>query len=120
MESTNKQFDLIITVVNKGFSGEVIDASRKAGAEGGTILHGRGTGIHEKAKFFGITIEPEKEIIFTLTKKETTKQILDAIAEGAHLHKPGRGIAFVVDVSKVVGITHIEDILNGDFEKEEE
>ncbi len=110
METKNKQFELIITVVNKGFSGEVIDASRKAGAEGGTIMHGRGTGIHEKAKFFGITIEPEKEIIFTLVKKGSTDTILDAIVEGANLNKPGKGIAFVVDVPRVAGITHIEDL----------
>ncbi len=40
-------FVLIVTIVKKGWGDEVIKASRKAGAQGGTILFGRGTGIHE-------------------------------------------------------------------------
>lgn len=102
--STN--YDLIITIVNKGFSEKIIKASQKAGAKGGTIMHGRGTGIHEHASIFGITIEPEKEIILTLIKKDMTETVLNAIMEAGELKKPGKGIAFVLDVGKVAGISH--------------
>ena len=44
----------------------MVDASKKAGAGGGTIISGRGTGIHEHAKLFNIPIEPEKNIVLTL------------------------------------------------------
>lgn len=107
MESSNAiLYDLIVTIVNKGDSENVIEASRKAGAEGGTIMFGRGTGIHEKAKLFGISIEPEKEIILTLIDRDKTEQVLSTIIEQADLHKPGKGIAFVVEVDKVAGINH--------------
>ncbi|MGI6318315.1 MAG: P-II family nitrogen regulator [Firmicutes bacterium] len=103
----NMQFDLIITIVNKGYAEKVVEASKKAGAEGGTIVLGRGTGIHEKAKLFGITIEPEKELILTLIKRELTQTVLDAIVTKADLCKPGKGIAFVLEIGKVVGISHL-------------
>ncbi len=35
---------LIVTIVNKGWGDIVVEASIKAGAEGGTILFGRGVG----------------------------------------------------------------------------
>jgi nitrogen regulatory protein PII len=103
----NIQFDLIVTIVNKGYSEKVVEASKKAGAEGGTIIFGRGTGIHEKAKLFGITIEPEKELVLTLIKRELTQTVLDAIVAKADLYKPGKGISFVLEVGKVVGISHL-------------
>ena len=37
-----ENFDCIVTIVNKGHSEPVVEASRKAGAEGGTIIFGRG------------------------------------------------------------------------------
>jgi nitrogen regulatory protein PII len=102
-------FDLIVTIVNKGNCEKVIGASKKAGAEGGTLLFGRGTGIHEHAKLFGITIEPEKEVILTLIRRELCEEVFDAIAVAVDLNKPGKGIAFVLEVERVVGITHLLD-----------
>jgi nitrogen regulatory protein PII len=100
-------YDLIITIVNKGKSETVVEASRKAGAEGGTILFGRGTGIHEQAKLFGITIEPEKELVLTLIRRDLSAKVLEAIVSAAHLDKPGKGIAFVLEVERVAGINHL-------------
>ncbi len=107
--------DLIITIVKRGFSETILQASKKAGAEGGTIIPGRGAGIHEKSKLLGIPIEPEKEILLTLVNCEITKKVLNAIIEAGNLNWPGRGIAFVVDVKYVAGICHlIEDAKHQD------
>lgn len=99
-------YDLIVTIVNKGEAENVVDASRRAGAEGGTIMFGRGTGIHEHAKLFGISIEPEKEIVLTLIDRQKSAEVLEAITNEVKLNKPGKGIAFVLEVEKVVGINH--------------
>lgn len=99
-------YDLIVTIVNKGKGDKVVEASKKAGAEGGTIMYGRGTGIHEKARLFGIPIEPEKEIILTLTPSDITQEVLQTILKEAELNKAGKGIAFVLALDKVVGINH--------------
>ena len=102
------EFDLIVTIVNRGFALEVVEASKKAGAEGGTILNGRGSGIHETAKIFGFPIEPEKDIVLTLIPRSKTEQVLQAITEKTGLEKPGKGIAFVLSVEKTVGICHLD------------
>lgn len=107
MEAQKVLYDLIVTIVNQGDSDKVVDASKKAGAEGGTILSGRGTGIHEQAKLFNILIEPEKEVVLTLISRDKTNDVLKAIEDGAHLNKPGKGIAFVIEVEQTVGINHI-------------
>lgn len=100
--------DLIVTIVNRGKAVQVVEVSKEAGAEGGTILSGRGSGIHETAKVFGIPIEPEKDIILTLIDKTKTDQVLEAISSKVGLEKAGHGIAFVLDVARAVGISHLE------------
>lgn len=118
MENTSIRYDLIVTIVNKGNEDVVVDASKKAGAEGGTIISGRGTGIHEHAKLFNIPIEPEKNIVLTLIDREKTEAVLEKIMEEAELNKPGRGIAFVMEVERTVGINHaLNRMVNEQIEK---
>lgn len=108
MDMNKTKFELIVTIVVRGFSEDVVDAAKSAGASGCTIINGRGTGIHENAKLFGMLIEPEKEILFILVPKDITEKVLEAICAAANLDKPNKGIAFVLDVEKVVGICHLE------------
>jgi len=105
-------FDLIVTIINKGWADEIVDAARSAGAEGGTVLYGRGTGVHERKSFFGILIEPEKEVVLTLIPRERTQSVLQAIIKAGQLERPGTGIAFVLDVSQVAGIIHLANLSN--------
>ncbi len=110
MSKSNNQdmeFQLIVSIVNKGHCGSVVDSSLEAGAEGGTIISGRGSGIHEKAKIFSFAIEPEKEIVLTLVPADRTQKVLAAIVEATKLNEPGNGIAFVIDVEKTTGINHL-------------
>jgi len=100
-------YDLIVTIVGRGYADRVIRASKDAGAEGGTVIYGRGTGIHEQKTLFGIPVEPEKEIILTLIPNESTEQVLSAIVKAGDLEKPGTGISFVLEVKKVAGIVHL-------------
>jgi nitrogen regulatory protein P-II 1 len=101
------EFDLIVTIINKGWADEIVEAARNAGAEGGTVLYGRGTGVHERKTFFGILIEPEKEVVLTLIPRERTQPVLQAITKAGQLERPGTGIAFALDVSQVAGIIHL-------------
>lgn len=103
------QFELIVSIVNKGYCEEIIDAAKNAGAAGGTIINGRGTGVHEHAKLFSINIEPEKEVVLTLVPEKTTDRVLEAIVQTGKLNEPGNGIAFVLNVEKAVGVNHLLD-----------
>jgi len=100
------ELSLIMGIVRHGWGDRVLEASCKAGSEGCTIVLARGVGIHEKQKILGIPVEPEKEIVLSLTYPDKTEAVLEAIVQAAELEKPGTGIAFVIPVEKVVGIVH--------------
>jgi nitrogen regulatory protein PII len=97
-----EDYKLIVTIVNKGKAEKVVDISRQAGAEGGTILYGHGTAVR---LLLGISIEPEKEIVLTLIEKEKAQAVLAAIVKEMALNEPHKGIAFVISLDQVVGIS---------------
>ncbi len=105
----NKKYDLIITIVNKGYSDYVVQASREAGATGGTIINALSSNSKETEKFLGVTIQPEKEIVLTVVKSDDKTKIMKAICESTNLDTIGRGMCFSLPVSKIEGITAIND-----------
>ena len=100
-----KEFEVILCIVNKGFADRAMDAARAAGAKGGTILHGRGTASPDAEKLFGITIQPEKEIVMILVPSDIKDDILHALYREVGLKTPGQGIAFSMPVDNVVGLS---------------
>ncbi len=97
-------YECIFTIVDKGFSGDVLEAAETAGSSGGTVIHGRGTGTQEKAVLFNIKIEPEKDIVLILANTEQSESIVNAIKDRLKICDPGRGIVFVMDVNKAIGL----------------
>lgn len=102
----NSNLSLIVSIVRKGWGSTVLQASVKAGARGGTVFTGRGAGVREQEKIFGMSIEPEKEIVLTAVYADQVDPILASIVEAAKLNEVGRGIAFVLPVDRVVGVAH--------------
>jgi nitrogen regulatory protein PII len=97
---------LIVTVVNKGWGEKVLETSMKAGATGGTIILGRGMGIHEQRTLLGISLEPEKEIVLSVVRSDEREAILKQVVAATELEKPGAGIAFTLPIDQVLGISH--------------
>ena len=52
--------ELIMAIMNEGYSDTVMDAARSAGAGGGTVLHAKGTGRARAEKFFGVSLADGK------------------------------------------------------------
>lgn len=100
----NKQYELIVTVSNRGYTDDVMEAARSAQATGGTAIHARQVGVKEAESLFGVTIQPEKEIILILTLQENRDAIIQAIMERAGLQTKAKSIAFSLPVSDVAGL----------------
>lgn len=105
-----KKYDLIITIVEKGHTDFVVDAARDAGATGSSILHARGTSPHENESFMGISLQPEKDIVLTLVKREDKKSIMNTIAIRTNLNTEGKGICFSLPVNEVMGISRMQNL----------
>lgn len=99
-----KMYQLITTIVNRGKAEDVIDAAKEAGSKGGTIINARGSGVHETMKLFNMDIEPEKELVLILSRKEVTEKIIASIREKLEIDKPGNGVIFLQDVNQAYGI----------------
>ena len=97
--------ELIMCIVNAGFSDKVMEAAKKAGARGGTILSGRGTANKEAESIFQIAIQPEKEAVMILVDVSIKDAVLHALYQEAGLDTMGQGIAFSLPVDNVVGLT---------------
>lgn len=97
-------YQSITIIVEKGKAENVIEAATKAGSKGGTIINARGSGIHETSTLFSMAIEPEKEIVMILSKKENTDKIVEAIREEMKVDQPGNGIIYVQSVDKTYGL----------------
>lgn len=97
-------FKTIVASVKPDHTDKVVEAAKQAGATGATILSGRGTGIHEAKTFFGLTLEPQSDIIMMLIEEHLVPGILDAIVQAGEFTKPGTGMAFVLPVEQVVGL----------------
>lgn len=100
----SKKFELIICIVNAGFSEEVMDAAREVGVRGGTVIHARGTANKDAEAFFHITIQPEKEAVLMLVDDAIKDDVLHALYNKAGLNTNGQGIAFSLPVDNVVGL----------------
>lgn len=94
MKEEETTHELITVIVNSGYADDIMAAARKAGAGGGTIIKGHGTGKPEDTSFFGITIVPEKELLLILVEKGKSEQILQTIRNLSCLSQPGSGIAY--------------------------
>ena len=100
----NCKHEIIMCIVNSGFSEAVMDAARELGARGGTVIRARGTANAEAEKLYGIAIQPEKEIVMILVDSSIKNDILHALYKAVGLKTPGQGIAFSMPVEDVVGL----------------
>ncbi len=97
---SENQFELILCIVNAGYSQNVMDAARQAGARGGTILRGRGSANPEAEEFFNITIQPDKEVVLILVSSSIKDDVLKAVYKNSGLSTEGQGIAFSLPVER--------------------
>lgn len=100
----NQEFELVICIVNKGYTDLVMEAASRSGARGGTVITARGSGNEEAEKLYGITITPEKEIVLIVVPKEIKDDVLKEIYLDAGLDTQGQGIAFTLPIDEAVGI----------------
>ena len=110
----DNKHEVIFCIVNEGFSEVVMEAARRGGARGGTVLRARGTANVDAEKFFGVSVSPQKEIVMIVCDAAARNDILHALYSTCGLDTPGHGIAFAMPVDAVVGLKMPEAFDDGD------
>lgn len=96
-------YELIVAIANSGYTDMVMNAARGAGARGGTVLHGKGTGSKDAPKFHTISIADEKELVLIVAHAREKAEIMRAIIEKAGGSTPAAAIAFSLPTTEVAG-----------------
>jgi hypothetical protein len=98
--------DLIISIINQGYSDEFMTAAREAGAVGGTVLSARGLAHEGSVKFFGVSVQDEKEIVLILSSREKKVPIMQAVSQACGITTKAGGIVFSLPVDQVMGMSY--------------
>lgn len=108
-ESTLKdtRYELLLVIANQGYTGTIMDAARAAGAGGGTVIHAKGTGMEGAAKFLGVELVNEKELVLIVARTPEKNRIMKAIMDGAD--KKAGAIVFSLPVTDTAGLRLLED-----------
>lgn len=99
---------VIASIVNQGYSEEVMNAARAAGASGGSILHSRRVGNEKATEFWGFSVQEEKEIILIIANAENKLAIMQAISDTCGIRSDARGIVVSLPIDAVIGLNDEE------------
>lgn len=99
--------EMIVVILNEGYSDMIMDAARTVGAKGGTVLHAKGTARSEK--FHGVSLADEKDMIYILAPADKKSDIMRAINENCGTHTEAGAICFSLPVSEVVGLRSFKE-----------
>lgn len=108
IDPKNYQYHCIICILERGKAKDCVYHAQKAGASGGTILHGRGAGVPQDS-FFELLLEPQKDIVFFIVATDIVNQVQEEIATKMELEKQGQGIIFALPVNKATGLYQAEE-----------
>lgn len=95
---------LIVISLNEGYTEDVMQVARKAGATGGTVIKGRLADAEQFAEFVNTEVDGEREILFILAPSKVSEQIMADVNKGFGLSSPANGILLAVPVEKAYKI----------------
>ena len=74
-----RENSLIMLIINQGHADDVMNTARAAGARGGTILRSRHVGDRDMGRFYGISVQEEKEILLIVADSETRNTVMETV-----------------------------------------
>ena len=96
--------ELLVVIGNQGFSEQIMDAARAAGARGGTVIHARGTGQEKAERFLGISLASEKDLILIVTPSEKKTEMMQRIIREAGPDTKAGAVVFALPVTDTAGM----------------
>ncbi len=90
---------MIQVICENGYADDIMDAARREGAKGGTVIKGHGTAKEDDTRFFGYPITAEKEVLVIVEEKSKAERIIKAIDSLPFLKQKGKAVIFSLPVS---------------------
>lgn len=102
-------YELLIAIANSGRTDMVMNAARAAGARGGTVIHGKGTGSENAERFYNVSIASEKELVMIVAEKSNKSDIMKAIVRSAGPDTEAGAIVFSLPISEAAGFALLDE-----------
>ncbi|MBE6912377.1 MAG: hypothetical protein E7473_07620 [Ruminococcaceae bacterium] len=96
--------NLIIISVNEGFSDDVMQVARKAGATGGTVIKGRLASFGELLDPGKNDTDDDREIICILAQIDTGKKIMEEVNREFGMKTEAKGVTIAIPAEKAYKI----------------
>ena len=109
---------LLITVVNRNKADYYVDLLQDFDVNMQLITYGSGTANSEMLTYLGLP-DTQKAVIFSIVKEEKMAKIKETLEEKFHKIKNGKGIAYTVSLSSVIGVAIYQFMCNNKMKKEE-
>lgn len=94
----------VLTIVDKGSTDTILDFIEEQGFPRGTVIDAQGSADMSN-KFFDLIIEPEKDIILTITTREEAHRLARTLTKYLDLESSNTGILAILNIKHYVGIT---------------
>lgn len=116
-ESAIKKLQLLITVVDKQKAEFYQDVLSQYEINCQMILSGKGTAQSEIVDLLGLNIH--KAVLFSIVREDNAAPAIECLEEKFSTIRGGKGIAFVVPMSSVIGVNLYQFLSNNKQGREE-
>ena len=116
-ESAIKKLKLLITVVDRVKGEFYLDVLSQFDANCQMVVHGLGTASSEIVDMLGLNIH--KAVILSVIREDAVEAAISCLEDKFETIKNGKGIAFAVPLSSVIGVNMYQFLSNNRLKKGE-
>ena len=98
-----KKLKLLVTIVNRSKTEFYLDFIGGFGVNFQTATLGQGTAHSETLHLLGLE-DSDRGVIFSVVLEDKAEELLRALDEKVHTVRKGKGIAFTIPLSSVIGV----------------
>ncbi|MBQ7328901.1 MAG: hypothetical protein IJX01_03235 [Oscillospiraceae bacterium] len=101
-ESAIKKLKLLFTIVDRSKGEFYLDVISQFNVNCQLVLPGTGTAASELVELLGLNLQ--KAVVVSVVREDLTDEILNTLEDKFSAIKNGKGIAFAVPLSSVIGV----------------
>ena len=98
-----KKIKILITIVNRSKATFYVDLLEQYDVNMQTVIYGKGTANADMLNYLGLA-ETDKAIIFSVIREDKIKDISYVLEDKFKNIRNGKGIAYIIPMSSVVGV----------------
>ncbi|MBE6639672.1 MAG: hypothetical protein E7616_09545 [Ruminococcaceae bacterium] len=109
---------LLVTVVNRNKAEFYIDFLHQYEVNMQCTMMGMGTALSKKARYLGLP-DKEKAVIFSYIREDRSKEILSALEDKFASVRNGKGVAYTIPFSGIIGVASYQFLADNRMTKED-